>query len=322
MSFLLTGQTDAGKSTISGHLLYQVGYFQSLSEEDQRYYRKYLDQIPDSDNKSRFSILMDLLDGEILSNKTKTQDFNICTFKHEDKTYTLIDTPGHKLYIRSLISGLFHLKLDLICLVVSSLDNEFAESFQRGTTKEDLLLARSTGCVHLLVLWNKSDIQPPSKSSKDALQQFVKKLSFKKIYHLPISAYDPTDVLQLLPIVNESTNTSSSSEVKVSTSTTGEDITTTKLITEGMIFIDQSSSPPTLLSPGYVVMVHGSFGEVEAEIVKIKDISTNKVVKFINDTTRVKLLLQLNEPIRLANSSRVIFRNADTTLGFGLVVSN
>jgi len=312
MSFLLTGQTDSGKSTIAGNLLYNVGYFSSLSEEDQRYYRKHLDQIDDPINKSRFSVLMDLLDGEILANKSKTVDFNICSFTDQDKSYNLIDTPGHKLYIRSLINGLFHIKLDLVCLVVSSLTNEFNESLERGTIKEDLMLARSTGCTNLLVVWNKSDLNKPDKQMEAKIAAFIQKLSFKKVNHLQVCAYNKEDVLKILRFVEHSNIVKISETISETNSTP---VVSTKFVTDGMMFTDQ------LISPGYKLMVHSKMGEIEAEVVKIKSLTGEmKVVRFIKDTGAYQLILQSDEPSSITKGTRVIFRNADTTLGFGVIM--
>jgi GTPase len=316
MSFLLTGQTDSGKSTISGNLLYSVGYFSNLSEEDQRYYRKYLDQVDDVNNKSRFSVLMDLLDGEILANKSKTVDFNICSFSTCNKNYNLIDTPGHKLYIRSLINGLFHVKLDLVCLVVSSLTNEFNESLDRGTIKEDLMLSRSTGCTNLLIVWNKSDINKPDKQMETKLQSFLHKLSFKKVDHIQVCAYKKEDVLKILSYVKTDTTEICDRDSRgalLQGDRAAHSELRDKFTTEGMMFTDE------LISPGYRLMAHSKTGEVELEIVKIKNIKTQKVVRFIKESGPVQLLFQLEEPIIMPKGTRLIFRSSEATLGFGVV---
>ena len=308
MSFLLTGQTDSGKSTISGNLLYSVGYFSNMSEEDQRYYRKHLDQVTDPNVKSRFSILMDLLDGEVLANKSKTVDFNFCSFTHEGKSYNLIDTPGHKLYIRSLINGLFHHSLDLVCLVVSSLSNEFYESFERGTIKEDLMLARSTGCTNLLIVWNKYDLNEPDKAMEAQLSSFCAKLAFKRVNNIKISGYKQEDVLKILSFVEHSNKPNITTETSL--------IDTNKFASEGMIF-----SGEQLISPGYKFVMHTRQGEIEVEVVKIKDLKTGKVVRFTKGPGSFYLLLQSeSELVGLTKGTRVIFRSADTTLGFGVLV--
>lgn len=304
MSFILTGQTDSGKSTISGNLLYNVGYFFSLPEEDRKCYRKYLEQINDTNIKSRYSILMDLLDGEILTNKTKTQEFNVCTFTYNEKTYKLIDTPGHKLYIRSLIDGLFHQKLDRICLVVSSLSNEFYESFERGTIKEDLMLSRSTGCSSLLIIWNKSDISKPDEKMLKLLMSFVKKLSFKVIDEVYISAYDPEQVLKILSYIN------SNEVIKPIESLP---IISDMINTDGMLFTDK------LISAGYKFIIHYLEGEIEAEIIKIKNLKTQAMVRFVKEPTLVRLMLKISESKKWNKGERLIYRDSETTLGFGTI---
>ena len=68
-------------------------------------------------------------------------------------------------------------------------------------------------------------------------------------------------------------------------------------------------------------MVHSKMGEIEAEVVKIKSLTGEmKVVRFIKDTGAYQLILQSDEPSSITKGTRVIFRNADTTLGFGVIM--
>lgn len=309
MAFLLCGQTDSGKSTISGHLLYKVGYFNELTEDDKKFYRKELDNIDGSNSKSKYSILMDLMDGEILTNKTKTQEFNICPFNYNNNEFVLIDTPGHKLYIRSLIAGLFKLQIDIVCLVVSSIDNEFTESFDRGTIKEDLVLARSTGCKNLLILWNKCDISKPTDDMIYKLNSYSKKLAYKKIDSLQVSGYTGDNLLSILEKVNYYRSTD-----KLSQSSSENVGYTDKLSINCMFFKDELN---TLISAGYSFIIHYTNGEIDCEIINI--IQQGKPIRIIKDNSQVIIRVKLSSKINISKSDRLIFRDKDNTIGFGIV---
>jgi len=301
MAFLLTGQTDAGKSTISGHLLYKVGYFNNISDDDKKLYRKYLESIETSISKSKYSILMDLIDGEILDNKTKTQEFNSCNFVFESNNFQLIDTPGHKLYIKSLVDGLFNITIDCICLVVSSIPTEFYESFEKGTVKEDLLLARSSGCKNLLVLFNKSDVCVATPDLIEQINTFAKKLSFKNIQTLNVSGYTGDGLLKILETIQN---------IPKTIPTIVDYNYTKKIIVESLIFM----SNVFIITSGYKFIIHNKYGHFECTVEKIK----GKMM--LNSSGTATLLLVFDKEIHTGINDRLIFRNNDTTFGFGNVI--
>lgn len=305
MSFLLCGQTDSGKSTCAGHLLYQVGFFNSLSDGDTKDFRKYIEDIEtQSTTKSKFSILMDLMDGEITTNKTKTQEFNMIEFNHNNKQYTIIDTPGHKLYIRELIAGLFKVHLDIVVVVISTIEKEFIDSFEKGTIKEDLLLCRSSNCKNLLVLWNKSDLATLSTTNKDRFLHYCKKLQFKNIEQLNVSGYTGDHLMDILPIVDKYRQPEK--EKKEITH-----IEQKTIYIEGIFY----PSSTTIITAGYMCILHNESGEYEINIDAIK--KTHIVKHGVPILFKVSTLNNSN--IYTYIGERTIFRNSDTTLGFGVV---
>ena len=305
MSFLLCGQTDSGKSTISGNLLYKCNYFSTLNVDDEKYYRKYLDNIEENKSKSKWSILMDLLDGEITTNKSKTQEFNSISFEYNEKNYTLIDTPGHKLYIRALIDGLFHKHLDLVIIVVSSINNEFSESFERGTVKEDLILCRSTGCKNLLILWNKSDLSTINETNRDLMTSYCKKLQFKNIEQLNVSGYLGDGVLDILPIVDKYVAIRAEYP-------SGRTESESKLVTIDCLIVADA-----LITSGYQCIMHTQTGEYE---IVVEGVKGTRILK-ISTPSCIKVSTIKGICINTFIGDRVIFRNSSTTLGFGVVKS-
>jgi translation elongation factor EF-1alpha len=311
MSFLLCGQTDSGKSTIAGHLLLNNGYFNTfLNTDDEKMYRKYIESANDQLNtsKSKYSILLDLIDGEILNNKTKTQEFNLINFSSkQNKPYQLIDTPGHKLYIRALIEGLYKIDLDIIVLVVSSIDNEFIESFEKGTIKEDLLLARSTGCKNLLILWNKCDVCLKSNHHKELIEDYAKKLSFSNPIHLDVSGYTGQNLDQILPVVDKFKTIKTEFETEQN-----QEITPTTTLNINCLLFPTSNE---LITAGYQCVIHTpNCGEIDIEIMKIKQ--GFKIISGKPNTIKIADLSK-KQFKKFKYGDRIIFRNATNTLGFG-----
>jgi len=170
------------------------------------------------------------------------------------------------------------------------------------------MLARSTGCTNLLIVWNKSDLNEPDKAMEARLSSFCAKLAFKTVNNIKISAYKEEDVLKILSFVEHSNKPNISLETSL--------IDTDKFVVEGMVF-----SGEQLISPGYKFMMHTRQGETEVEVVKIKDLKTSKVVRFTKGPGSFSLLLQSESELKeLTKGTRVIFRSADTTLGFGVLV--
>lgn len=311
MSFLLTGQTDSGKSTIAGHLLWKVGYFETLPEEDRKAYRVHLENLESSSSKSKFSILLDVFDGQVLNNKTKTQEFSIHEFSYHGKSLKLIDTPGHQLYIRSLLEGLFHVQPQVVCLVISCLENEFWEAWERGTVKEDLLLTRSIGCRHLVLLWNKSDICAPTAKMEQTLTTFCKGLNFQSVDNLQVSGTTGKNLDKLLDVIVQRSMIANAHVVIPPIFSESK-----YLNVRGMFFMDDEKS--VLISRGLQFVLHHSSGEYDTEIEKLEQ--NGKDMHFIRTNDVVKMVLVCHKALPIQKGSRVVFRHQKNTIGFGVLL--
>jgi translation elongation factor EF-Tu-like GTPase len=287
MSFLLLGQTDSGKSTIAGNLLYQAGYFSKVNEELK---------------KIKWSSLLDI-EEEIRYGKTKTHEYSYYDFQYKEKNYKLIDTPGHLIYIRSLIEGLFSHEIDLIVLVISSIQNEFKESFTNGTVKEDLLLSRSVGCKNLLVCWNKSDIEIKNENMMKELESYIKKLRFKNVNHIDVSGFFGTNVLSILNFIPEKQN---DEEKKF------QDKILKKIKTKLCIILPENNLC-YIFSKGFSFVLHHNSGEYEAEVINM-----NK--HFISSNGECNACIKLNKEISCKNNDKIILRKHCFTIGYGLIL--
>lgn len=313
ISFLLCGQTDSGKSTISGHLLCLVHYFE----------QRIIDQTRVSNAKNKYSTLLDTDDVELelaSKDKTKTAAFINFDFEFNDKKFRLIDTPGHKIYIRSMIEGLFHSQLRAACLVVSAIEDEFYAGI-RGTTLEDMLLARASGCKHLIVLWNKTDVAKPSKTMQELIMYEAKMMSWASVQELYVSGYSGEGLFDMLNLV-EALPEEKRSELKplplTQTFNCKVIFKTNQLITAGftavMHYAQQSTIEIEHASPRQTEAQHVEGREIEFEIEKIKG------ARMIRDTKPYDLVIKTAQPIQLHSKQRIIMRTGSETIGFGAIL--
>jgi len=121
-SMVFIGHVDAGKSTICGNLMYQMGVV------DQRTIQKYKEEAKDKGRDSWWlAYVMDVSDEE--KAKGKTVEVGRATFDTPQKKYTIFDAPGHKNYVPNMIMGAA--LADIGGLVISARKGEFEAGFQK-----------------------------------------------------------------------------------------------------------------------------------------------------------------------------------------------
>lgn len=255
---------------------------------------------------------MDLLDGELLNNKSKTKEFSVQNFHYKDRMYSLIDTPGHQLYIRSLLEGLFQTQPKVVCLVLSSIEHELEESWEKGTVKEDLLLTRSIGCRHLIILWNKTDKSLPSKKMENTVTSFVKSLRFESVDSLLVSGYTGENLIKILELVDRYTESRDMEEKQKTHDKTEQNITL------NASFFFGSDLEKLLISKGLQLILHHRTGEYEIEI---EDIYSGKdPVIVVRSPAPVKLHVHLQKKILYRFGDKIVLRFRKNTVGFGVIL--
>lgn len=95
-SMVFIGHVDAGKSTISGNLMYLMGVV------DQRTIQKYKEEAKEKGRDSWWlAYAMDINEEE--KAKGKTVEVGRATFDISTKRITIFDAPGHKNYVPNMI---------------------------------------------------------------------------------------------------------------------------------------------------------------------------------------------------------------------------
>jgi len=138
---VFVGHVDHGKSTLIGRLLYdsesihdeRVAEIQELVEEFKR--------------RFEFAYFLDALEDEM--REERTIDTTALMFKGKSRLYTLTDVPGHKEFIKNMLTGASH--ADLAVLVVSATEGV------KEQTRRHLFLLNLLGVPVIAVVVNKMD---------------------------------------------------------------------------------------------------------------------------------------------------------------------
>ncbi|CAG8514510.1 9883_t:CDS:10, partial [Acaulospora colombiana] len=180
-------QPDAGKSTMGGNILFLTGMV------DQRTMEKYEKEAKEQNRESWYlSWALDTNKEERA--KGKTVECGRAYFETEKRRYTILDAPGHKNYVPSMIGGAA--QADVGILVISARKGEFETGFERGgQTREHAVLAKTSGVNKLIVVINKMDDSTVGWS-KNRYDECVNKL----LPFLKANGYNPTTDLEFMPV--------------------------------------------------------------------------------------------------------------------------
>jgi len=195
LNLVFIGHVDAGKSTLSGNILYLT------DNVDKRTIEKYEREAKDLNRESWFlAFIMDTNEEERA--KGKTVEVGRARFETDLHRYSILDAPGHKNYVPNMIMGAS--QADVGVLVISARKGEFESGFDKGgQTREHALLAKTLGVSFLIVVINKMD-EPTVQWKKDRfdecvgkLRPFLKGCGFKikkEVKFMPISGLQGANV--------------------------------------------------------------------------------------------------------------------------------
>ncbi|MCE4617219.1 MAG: translation elongation factor EF-1 subunit alpha [Desulfurococcales archaeon] len=199
MNLVVIGHVDHGKSTLVGHLLYRLGFVDEKKIKE-------LEEAAKAKGKESFKYawLLDKLKEE--RERGVTIDLTFMKFETRKYYFTVIDAPGHRDFIKNMITGAS--QADAAILTVSARKGEFeAGMSQEGQTREHLLLAKTMGIEQVVVAVNKMDATDPPYSEKrykqitEILKKFMKGLGYQvdKIHFVPVSAWTGANLIERSP---------------------------------------------------------------------------------------------------------------------------
>ncbi|KAF7295814.1 hypothetical protein HMN09_01124300 [Mycena chlorophos] len=198
LSVVVIGHVDSGKSTTTGHLIYKCGGI------DKRTIEKFEKEAADIGKGSfKYAWVLDKLKAE--RERGITIDIALWKFETPKFMVTVIDAPGHRDFIKNMITGTSQADCALLIITASAGDFETSIS-EDGQTREHALLAFTLGVRQLIVAVNKMDTVKWSEDRFNeivsATSNYLKKVGYKPkaIAFVPISGWHGDNMLE------ESTN--------------------------------------------------------------------------------------------------------------------
>jgi len=196
VNLVVVGHVDAGKSTTTGHLIYKCGGI------DKRTIEKFEKESAEMGKSSfKYAWVLDKLKAE--RERGITIDIALWKFETTKYYFTIIDAPGHRDFIKNMITGTS--QADVAILVIASGVGEFEAGYAKnGQTREHALLAYTLGVKQMICLVNKMD-DKSVKYSKDRfkeiegeMKKFLKTVGYKpkKIPFIPISGWVGDNMLE------------------------------------------------------------------------------------------------------------------------------
>jgi elongation factor 1-alpha len=178
INIVVIGHVDAGKSTTCGHLIYKCGGI------DRRVIEK-LEKESAEVGKGTFKYAWIMDKVKASRDRGITIDISLWQFETAKFHFTIIDAPGHRDFIKNMITGTS--QADCALMMVASPEGEFEAGFSaNGQTREHALLAYTLGVRQMIVGVNKMDADTV-KYSEDRYNEIKSEVSnnLKKIGYNP-----------------------------------------------------------------------------------------------------------------------------------------
>lgn len=194
-NLVVIGHVDSGKSTSTGHLIYKCGGI------DQRTIEKFEKEAKLIGKESfKYAWVLDKLKAE--RERGITIDIALWKFQTKNFQFTIIDAPGHRDFIKNMITGTS--QADIAILVVAAGVGEFEAGIgKEGQTREHALLAYTMGIKQVVIAVNKMDSCNWSEDRyneiKTEVTNYLKKVGFninKDVFAVPYSGFKGDNLIE------------------------------------------------------------------------------------------------------------------------------
>merc|ERR1711968_117466 len=196
VNLVVIGHVDSGKSTSTGHLIYKCGGI------DERTIAKFEKEAEEMGKASfKYAWVLDKLKAE--RERGITIDIALWKFESEKSVFTIIDAPGHRDFIKNMITGTS--QADVAILMIASPSGEFEAGWSKeGQTREHALLSFTMGVKQMIVCCNKMDAkgaeykQERYDEIKSEVGLYLKQVGYKleTVPFIPISGWVGDNMLE------------------------------------------------------------------------------------------------------------------------------
>lgn len=176
LKFVIVGHVDHGKSTLIGRLFFDTD---SLPSDKMAEVKEASDEL---DRKVEFAFLLDSLREE------REQGITIDTaqtfFKTKKRKYVIIDAPGHREFVKNMITGASQAEAAILII-------DAKRGVEEQTRRHAYILAL-LNIEQVVVVFNKMDLvdfgQEKFNEGKLAAEKFLNSINIKAKLYIPISA--------------------------------------------------------------------------------------------------------------------------------------
>jgi len=196
VNLVVIGHVDSGKSTSTGHLIYKCGGI------DKRTIEKFEKEAEEMGKGSfKYAWVLDKLKAE--RERGITIDIALWKFESEKSVFTIIDAPGHRDFIKNMITGTS--QADVAILMIASTPGEFEAGWSKdGQTREHALLAFTMGVKQMIACCNKMDAKSVDYKEaryneiKTEVSLYLKQIGYKidTVPFIPISGWVGDNMLE------------------------------------------------------------------------------------------------------------------------------
>jgi elongation factor 1-alpha len=202
LSVVVCGHVDAGKSTTCGHLIFKQGGISTREMEK-------LQAMAEEKGKSSFGFAYYLDTCKEERERGVTIQCNTKEFFTDKYHYTIVDAPGHKDYIKNMITGSATADVGLLLVPAETGGFEAAiakadakAGIEEGQTRQHARLLYLLGVEQIIVGINKMDSCNWSESRFNEIKdEFVKMLQLigfkpKKVPFIPYSGFNGDNLVE------------------------------------------------------------------------------------------------------------------------------
>ena len=195
LNLVVTGHVDNGKSTCVGHLMVDMGVI------DQRTIDAFAkeSEATGKGDTFKYAWVLDSIKDE--RDRGITIDLAFQKFETPKFFYTLIDAPGHRDFIKNMITGASEADASVLVISVKPGETEAATE-PGGQAREHAFLARTLGVSQMIVALNKMDDSGYSearyKEVKEIAEKMLKLVGYNtsKVQFIPVSGWKGDNLIK------------------------------------------------------------------------------------------------------------------------------